>query len=540
MDQRAFPVNLVYWVVLFLVFVVSCATQEELRKAKAEPGLENLVEVQPATPSAPFKQKKPAPLLELTLPQLDLVPKKPPAKGPRFSLSAEDVDVKTILLALSKEIDQSIMIDPTISKKVTLNLSRVTLGEMLDHVLTPLHLQYEIEGEFIQVTPLEMQTRVFHLNYLISRRQGSGKLQASVGTPLRTSAVPGNSSSQIFSSEETDLWQEIAFGLRQMIATQIPAVPLNNNVSGGKALESGKGNDLVTAGYVSINKQAGIIVVKAFPEDLLRVAEYLEEVEGSVQRQVFIQAHIIRVALKDEYKTGIDWNQISSLSIPRPGEDPSSGDGSGQAHGFLNGEAQLDEMLEMLSHQGDVSILASPRIAALNNQRAVIKVGTEDSIFVPDTTTSTNETRTGFISQPVDLGIVLDVVPQINVNGNVMMSVFTSVRRKAGERQSPDGQYEVPVVDVRESNNVVLARNGQTVVIGGMRKTQKQPVQGGTAPLLKMPILGNLFHQDRTGYEKSELVILITPEIMVGEAIDDRWRIEEKRLKQFGFNRHKH
>jgi MSHA biogenesis protein MshL len=91
-------------------------------------------------------------------------------------------------------------------------------------------------------------------------------------------------------------------------------------------------------------------------------------------------------------------------------------------------------------------------------------------------------------------------------------------------------------VDVRESNTVVLARNGQTIVIGGMRKTHKQP--GATAPLEGVPIIGNLFHQDRIDYEKSELVILLTPEIMVGEAIDDRWRIEEKRLKRFGLNRH--
>jgi len=209
----------------------------------------------------------------------------------------------------------------------------------------------------------------------------------------------------------------------------------------------------------------------------------------------------------------------------------SSGNRSRQARGYINGDARLDEMLATLSLQGDVSVIASPRIAALNNQRAVIKVGIQDTVFVPDTTSSKDETGTGYIPQPADLGIVLDVVPQINVNGDVIMSVFTSVKRKVGERQAPDGQYGVPIVEVRESNNVVLARNGQTVVIGGMSEAQKEPVQG-------VSIIGNLFHQDRTGYERSELVILLTPEIMVGEAIDDRWRIEEKRLRRFGFNRH--
>lgn len=534
MDPRSSPV-MTYWIVFFLAFVASCATQEEFRQANEEPRLENLVEVQLATTPTEFIElKKQVPLLELTLPQLDLTPKKPPAKGPRFSLSAEDVDVKTILFSLSKEIDQNIVIDPAISKKVTLNLSRVTLQEMLDHVLTPLHLQYEIDGDFIQVTELAMQARVFHLNYLLSKREGAGKLQASVRAPLRTSTVPENSSSRIFSSEETDLWKEISFGLRQMVGSKIPQSQ-NENISERQGPEDG--NDHAPAGYVSINKQAGVIVVRAFPEELLRVAEYLEKVEGSVQRQVFIQARIIKVALRDEYKTGIDWSQIRSLNNPRSGGTPSSENAGRQARGFLNGEAQLDEMLATLSLQGDVSILASPRIAALNNQRAVIKVGTEDTTFVPNTT-GAQATR-DYIARPVDLGIVLDVVPQINVNGDVIMSVYTSVRRKTGVRQSPDGQYEIPVVDVQESNTVVLARNGQIVVIGGMRKTKKQPVQGALASIKKVPLIGDWLHQDRTGYEKSELVILLTPEIMVGEAIDDRWRHEEKRLKRFGFNRHR-
>ncbi len=532
MGQRSYPVNPAYWVAIFLIFVASCATQDELRKAKEEPRLENLVEVQPATPSESLKKTDKAPLLELTLPQLDLVPKKPPAKGPRFSLSAEDVDVKTILFALSKKIDQNIMIDPVISQKVTLNLSNVTLGEMLDNVLNPLHLQYVIDDKFIQVIPLEMQTRVFRLNYLISRREGSGYLQASVGAPLRTSAVPGNSPSQVISSEETDLWKEISFGLERMVGTQ---------ASSDKGIKHEGERNRFTQGYVSINKQAGVIVVKAFEEDLLRVARYLEEVEGSVQRQVFVQARIVKVVLKDEYKTGIDWNRLNNIKnspSSQPAEGVLAGGTGRQARGFLKGEAELNEMLEALSRQGDYSILSSPKIVALNNQRAVIKVGTEDTVFVPDTNSSPGQMK--FTPHPVDLGIVLDVLPQINVNGDVIMSVFTSVRRQSGERQSPDGQYEIPVVDVRESNNVVFARNGQTVVIGGMMKSEKAPKKVSTAPLADVPVIGNWLHENKTVYEQSELVILLTPEIMVGEAIDDRWRMEEKRLKRFGLNRKTH
>jgi len=544
MGLQPCPVNLKYWVVLFSVFIASCVSHEGVRKESSGPGLENLVEVQPAlAPKRLFKEDEDKVLLELTLPQAELAPKKPRDKGPRFSLSAEEVDVKTILFAISKEIDQNIMIDPVISKKVTLNLKEVTLKEMVDHVLLPLNLRYEVDEGFIQVIPLAMQTRVFRLNYFISRRQGSGSLQASLGPgPYEvTQAGVGRtsrSSSQIISVEETDLWKEISLGLQQIVSNERDGRTFPNFQPMGedviKSSSEGKA-------WVSVNKQAGVIVVKAYPKVLLRVAEFLEEVEGSVQRQVFIQARIIQVALKDEFPAGIDWNQLISLHASEPQEGFSSA-GSRvrvpRGNPYENRDARLNELLEALSLKGEVSLLASPKITALNNQRAVIRVGTEDTVFVPNTAHRADRGEAEYIPQPVALGVVLDIVPQINVNGNVIMSVRTSITRKTGERVSPDGLNRAPIIDVRESNNVVLARNGQTVVLGGLTGTVKQPKEGSADH--QVPIFGKLFNEDLTTFEKSELVILLTPEIMVGDAIDDRLLIEEKRLKRFSLPRHTH
>lgn len=530
MGLQSCPVNLKFGVVLFSVFIASCASQGELREETAEPRLENLVEVQPAPSSRPLKAEEEKVLLELTLPQTELVPKKPRDKGPRFSLSAEDVDVKTILFSISKEIDQNIMIDPAIFQKVTLNLKEVTLKEMLDHVLLPLNLMYEVDENFIRVISLEMQTRIFRLNYLISKRESLGNMQASLG--FGTYEVPQKGvrgSAKIISSEETDLWQEIALGLQKMVASERPSETLDTSLLRGQsALESA---------WFSVNKQAGVLVVKAYPEVLLKVAEFLEEVEGSVQRQVLIRARVIKVALKDEFPRGIDWNQLTSLNTSELKAGPAP-DSRGYLHG--NQEERVDEMLEALALQGDVSVLASPQIAALNNQRAVIRVGTEDTIFVPNTVHSIAEGEAAYISRPITLGVVLDVVPQINVNGNVIMSVHTNVTKKAGERVSPDGLNRVPVVDIRESNNVVMARNGQTVVIGGLLGRTKELREDSQTALERVPIIGEMFHEDLTTYEKSELLILLTPQIMVGDAIDDRLRIEEKRLKRFGATRQPH
>ena len=121
-------------------------------------------------------------------------------------------------------------------------------------------------------------------------------------------------------------------------------------------------------------------------------------------------------------------------------------------------------------------MLSSPKIATLNNQRAVTKVGTNDVFFVPEVTaaTATTAATTVFEVETITIGIILYVVPQINPNGQIMMSINTSITERAGERSSPDGIVVVPILDVRESNNVVLAQHGQTIVIGGLMKTKKE------------------------------------------------------------------
>ena len=294
--------------------------------------------------------------------------------------------------------------------------------------------------------------------------------------------------------------------------------------------------------YLSVNRQAGLIVVKDFPDILLQVAEFIEAVEGSVQRQVFIQAKIIEVTLNDDYKLGIDWKQVSPFSIGKTA-------GSLVANTTITGAAAANFtygpsatafslILDALSEQGEVSVLSSPKIATLNNQRAVIKVGTEDIFFIPETTaaTTTSAASVEYIPSTITIGIVLDVVPQINPNGEIMMSINTSITEQSGERTSPDGINIVPILDVRESNNVVLAQHGQTIVIGGLMKTKKE-VDDNSVPVFgSLPLVGRFFHWEQENTLKSELVIMLTPQIMAGRAIDDKFKQESDRLRNVGYD----
>ncbi|MBT3508929.1 MAG: hypothetical protein HN472_05215 [Nitrospina sp.] len=294
------------------------------------------------------------------------------------------------------------------------------------------------------------------------------------------------------------------------------------------------------SGFLVVNKQAGMIVVKDYPKVLLQIAEYLEAIEGSVQRQVFIQAKIVEVTLNDDYKLGINWGNVSPFTLTHAGGTSLAQTVLGGAADFTYGLAKTDFsiVVDALSKQGQVSVLSSPKIATLNNQRAVIKVGTEDIFFVPEVTaaTTTSAATTEYIPTAITIGIVLDVVPQINPNGQIMMSINTSITEQSGSRTSPDGINVVPVLDVRESNNVVLAQHGQTIVIGGLMKTKKEVDENSLPFFGALPYVGKLFHWDQETEAKTELVIMLTPEIMAGKAVDEKYLSESSSIKNFGYD----
>jgi type II secretory pathway component GspD/PulD (secretin) len=482
------------------LLMAGCVTNSENVPIQVETPetLDNLLEMQFSKRPQAQSTKRPGDL-SLTQPELEL--QKPVDRGPRLTLAVRDRDLKTILVAIGKKIDQNIIVDPGIDEKVTVDLKKVTLTQALDSLLLPVHLTYTMGDGFIRVSPLAMESRIFQMNYIISRRQSKGH----IATSRPSADVTGKTfSSDVWASEETDLWQEIESGLKKI-------------VSG-----SGENSRAEHSAYYSINKQSGVIMVRNYPDKLNRIGAFLEAVEGSVQRQVFIQAKIIEVVLNKEYHRGIDWTEVTPMGVLPPNHDAQDNAGAVNNSGFTFGMGKIrhDFLLEILSRQGDVSILSSPRVVTLNNQRAVIKIGTEDTVFVAEAG-SDGSLGTRFIAKPLTIGLVLDVLPQINANGKIMMSVNTSLSEKIGERTSPDGKNLVPILKVREYNNVILSENGQTIVVGGLTKTRRQ-------------VVGKVFLLDELNEEKTEVVILLTAEIMTGTAIQDRYKIEENRLLHLG------
>jgi MSHA type pilus biogenesis protein MshL len=534
---------------LILILAVGCASPPKKEQPKPTAQLKETALLQPA-PEVTLK--------ELVLPQREEAKKVPERL---YSFFARDASIQDVLLTFSRESDLNIVIDPEISGKVTIDLKRVTLREALDAILFPLGWTYQMDGRFIHITRPQMETRLFTLNYISTKRTGKREFYASTGGGLQTGTLLGQQGavstggvrtgySDLVSTDEMDIWVEIQRGLETIIFGSVDekekAVDKEKPTL-TRVDERGK--------KLAINKSTGVILVKDYAVNLNRVASYLEVMEGSSQRQVTIQAKIMEVILSDDYKAGINWKVIEGLprsinlswgltdkagttgfpggatpsttsgtitgGIATPGTFKIKPFGGTLAIGAIGTEVVLSDIVQAISEQGDVKILSNPTISTLNNQKAIIRVGDQDVFFITGAI-ATEGTVTQTI-QPVtiDIGIILDVTPQIAEDGTIIMNIHPSITEKTGEKVTPDGKTTFPLLSVRETDTTVRVRDNQTIIIAGLMAEKKQDTSIGVPLLKSIPLLGHLFRYKTENKKNSELVIMITPTLQVGKKVED-------------------
>lgn len=501
----------------------------------------------PPLPPRPLVVQQPLPDLPAT--QLDEEGGK---VSPRrlYTLSVRNGNIRDVLLAFGKRTDFNIVFGPDVDGTVTVDLKRVTLEEALDALLSPIGLVYRQEGTFVRVAKPAPETRIFTLNYMATTRTGSSGLSASAGggvsvvsatgtTGTTTSGGGGSAgaSSSVSSTDSVDLWAD----LQRTLATF-----------------------LSPSGKVVVGRTAGLIAVTDFPANVRKVAQYLEVLEGSVQRQVMIEAQIIEVTLSRDFRAGIDWSLIANqLRVSPFGTiqgtlTPTASAASSAATAATTaavvsqalsvassvfqvgiaakiGGQTLQVLLSALSSQGTVNILSSPKLSTLNNQKAVMKVAVDDVFF---TTTRQREVVTGTVTetvvpQTITEGIVLDVTPQIGEDDVVTMNIRPSITERVGQATSPQGGT-VPIVAVRAADTVVRVKDGHTVVIGGLMQTRSTRNTQGVPALQEVPVLGYLFRQQADEDRKTELVILLTPTVLIGRRQSELTAQELRVLREAG------
>ena len=453
----------------------------------------------------------------------------------RFRIQANDVEAKAFFASLVRGTEFSVALHPEVSGNITVNLTDVTLDEVLSVVRDLYGYQIEKTGKVIQVYPAGLRTVTIPVDYLQFKRSGRSLTSITTGTITNSSSSSSSSSSsdsdtsstgssntssakggtEIETTSESDFWPQLEQAVSQLIG-------------------SGQGQSVV------ITPQAGVITVRAFPDEIREVRSFIGVSQQRLHRQVILEAKILEVTLSDGYQQGIDWskaftsngtNYTIGQGTPTTTGTPATLPGLDTIGTLLGGQTNLvissgsfDAVISFMATQGDLNVLSSPRVTASNNQKAVIKVGT-DSYFVTDfstnvdTSSTTSTTSTDIELTPFFSGISLDVTPQIDNDGSVLLHVHPAVIDVTEENKeitNGSSTVSLPLAtsSIRESDSVIRAQDGDVVVIGGLMKSNTLDRTSKVPFLGDVPALGHLFRNTTQYTEKTELVILLKPTVV--------------------------
>lgn len=477
----------------------------------------------------------------------------------RFDISVNQVPARAFFLGLVRDTGFNIVVHPEVAGNITLELSDVSIEDVLVVCRDIYGYEYKLNNGIYTIFPRALRTEIFRINYLDVKRVGLSDTSVLVGKVESSSDNENGGNSSKGSQENGSLLGMLdenaggkSGGAMSVPGARIQTLTKTDFWGSVKqaiiALIGGQENGR----NVTVSPQAGLVIVKAFPTELQSVREFLERSSLSVKRQVLLEAKVVEVRLNDDFEAGINWNQItgqlaqlhnvSSVTNSVVSIDESVDDTFFSVLEVNN----INELLSLLQTQGSVQVLSSPRVATVNNQKAVIRVGS-DEFFVTglssDTTTGGGDTVVN--SPDIELtsffsGIALDVTPQISQDGEIILHihpVITEVVDQVKELRIGDQLFNFPLAlrDIRESDSVVKAQSGQVVVLGGLMQEIDSVTKGKRPGLGDVPLIGHALGRTKNSRKvKTELVILLKPTI-----VDDATTAEEllkssNRIKAMG------
>ena len=538
--------------------MAGCTTYKHPEPVQAKDALKQAMTEQnqtaPLTTLPPSVQSE---LLQLNrLQQPVAVPEK------RLRIAAHDVDAVEFFGSLFKGSRYSVAVHPGVAGSISVELKDVTLQEALAVVGDMYGFDVQRKGNVFHVYPAGLRTETIPVNYLMMARRGLSRTSVSTGgVTANDNNNNGNNNNFDGSSNNNGNNGNNNYG------SSSNGDSSNSDNSNGTRIETDSNNDywtdlrdslqtLIGTGEgraVITSPQAGLVTVRAYPKELKAVRDFLDQSDEHLKRQVVLEARILEVSLNEGYEQGVDWNGLSaswdgnkgirgggSLGNSQVGASNPIFNAIGGGAGFTISDGNFVVAVDLLKTQGDVNTLSSPRVTATNNQKAVIKVGT-DEYFVTNasTTTTTSGNSAPIVTPNVELtpffsGIALDVTPQIDEQGRVLLHIHPSVIDTEEQNKTINVGTADPLVlplaksSIRESDTVVQANNGDIIVIGGLMKTDKQEIVSKVPLLGNIPWVGEAFTNRRESTKKVELVILLKPTVVE----KDTWQQELQRSSE--------
>lgn len=471
---------------------------------------------------------------------------------PRFSVQAKQMPAADFFAQLTDESPYSLVVHPDVRGLISVTLRDVTLQETLDVVQDIYGFDIRKEGRVFRVYPAGLRVETLTLDYLALRRYGISQTQITAGGVVDSNSNNSNNSrsrsSSSFDNNSSGRDNSNNQGL-QNNNSALGSGQAGSSISTTSETEFWQGLQEILQGiigtgegrHVVVSPQAGLATIRALPAEIRAARDFLKMAQSSLQRQVVLEARIVEVTLSDQYQQGVDWSRITSkigsgvTEFTFSGADVENGS-LGGVLGLSFTNQTFGGMVELLSSQGQVQVLSSPRVTATNNQKAVIKIG-EDEYFVTDisttTVTGTATTSTPNIQlTPFFSGIALDVTPQIGESGQITLHIHPSVTETTEQEKVislNNERFVLPLArsNIRESDTIIRARDGEVVIIGGLMQTGYSEDVSQVPLLGRVPFLGELFTNRRQLETKKELVIMLRPTI-VGA---DTWDAELERSR---------
>lgn len=501
-------------------------------------------------------------------------PPQPRVKSPTYSVVVKEVPVKELLFALARDTKQNIDVHPNVAGVITINAVDETLPAILERITKQADIRYRYEGKTIVIVPDTPYFRTYRVNYVNVNRNSKSNVgvdgditTASVGKEGEKARAQG-SSTQIESASEADFWGILRANIQSILAAtaalketesqklaRVEAIQRarQERIAQAQAV-SGAGGDaaslfdtafgtvdaanVAAKDEVVVNQVAGTVTVLASEKQQALVQAYLDGVTTSTQRQVLIEATIAEVQLSNNYQAGVDWSRIAGgtgFTFQQELIGGTLGTPPRMVVGYANTTSSVGNIaasVAMLEQFGNTRVLSSPKIMALNNQPALLKVVDNVVYFEIDTqidsvanvgSTRTFETKV----HTVPVGLVMSVMPQVSETGMVNLTVRPTISRILRFKNDPNPDLvtagvtnPVPEIQVRELESMLQVGSGQTVVLGGLMQDNVRRDRDQVPLAGSVPVIGDAFAFRDEEVSKTELVIFLKPTVIANPSLD--------------------
>ncbi len=450
------------------------------------------------------------------------------------------VEVRDILRNVTKNAGLGLQLAPDVSGMVNVHLEDVPVAQALDALLSPAELGYEVVDGVLVVYKQGMVTRWVTFDYPVTQRVGRGELEVSASSGGESSSgggsggEQGSNKSHVTSTASMSIWPEVMEALKVVVFKDLNEVDM---ASGGEenlaiSLRDAEGRTLVA------NPMASMVMVTAEWSRVNQVEQLLHRLEESLQRQVAIEVRIMEVYLDAETQTGINWDVLGLNSdIDGAGLHTfDSGDHiANEFFQFTLNSKHLSSVMEAISTSGDIKTVSTPKVTTLNNQKAVIRIVTENVFY--QSTVEPAVVANGVATEPVinytpktyPVGVVLDVTPQVGQDRVITLNVHPTISDIVGTAESPN-EDTAPILSIRELDTVGKVRDGETLVIAGLMSERNKKTRSGLPYLKDLPLLGYLFGKTSDQRVNIELVMLLTPVIMEGDRVETLAKAEREKM----------